>query len=238
MMLFKKPADPQLDIDNASQILEKIFEANQIPPNTISLEELTSYSNYRRKRFALQRSVLVFMMVLFLLLPFLFIAPYFSIGETFGSNGMNPSYTIKVDTFMPVERVTAVIDSHNIPVYEVDTHVYSIEPTMNGKMEIAVTLVNRQTITQSVDVRNIDLDVPTVISNNVDAGHLYLQVSDSGSGINYEKIRAVSLSGKEILPLSCDKATGQITFAYPDESFNAYIPDNADNTLQLVLTVQ
>lgn len=61
---------------------------------------------------------------------------------------------------------------------------------------IAVTLVNRQTIVQSVDVK------------------------------------------KEITPLSFDKVTGQITFAYPDESFNAHIPDNAGNTLQLVLTVQ
>lgn len=238
MLPFKKAAEPQLDIDNASKILQNIFEANQMAPNTISLDVLTSYSNYRRERFALQRSVLVFMMVLFLLLPFLFIAPYFSIDVKVGDNGMNPTYKVGVDTFMPVERVTAAIDGHNIPVYEVDTHVYSIEPSMNGKMELTVTLVNRQTITQSVDVENVDLDSPTVVSNSVDEKYLYLHVSDSGSGINYDKIRAVSLSGAEISPVSYDEAAGQITFAYPDESFNVYIPDNADNTLQLVLTVQ
>lgn len=238
MLPFKKAADPQLDMDNASKILENIFEANQMPPNTVSLDVLTSYSNYRKERFALQRTVLVFMMVLFLLLPFLFIAPYFSIDTKFNEYGMNPSYQVTVDTFMPVERVTAVIDGRNIPVYEVDTHIYSIEPSMNGKMELTVKLVNRQTITQYVDVENVDLDTPTVISNTVDMDHLYLRVSDSGSGIDYDKIRAVTLSGEEFAPLSCDKATGQITFAYPKESFNAYIPDNAGNTLQLVLTIQ
>lgn len=238
MFSLKKAADPQLDMDNASKILEKIFEANQMAPNTVSLDVLTSYSNYRRERFALQRSVLVFMMVLFLLLPFLFIAPYFSIDVKTNSSGMNPAYKIGVDTFMPVERVTASIDDHNIPVYEVDTHVYSIEPSMNGKMKITVTLVNRQTITQYVGVENVDLDAPVVVSNSVDEKHLYLQVSDSGSGINYDKIRAVSLSGTEVSPVSYDEAAGQIVFAYPDESLNVYISDNADNTLQLILTVQ
>lgn len=238
MLPFKKAADPQLDMDDANKILEKTFEANNMAPNTVSLDVLTSYSNYRRERFAMQRSVLVFMMILFLLLPFLFIAPYFSIDAEVGDNGMNPAYKIRVDTFMPVERVVASIDGHNIPVYEVDTHIYSIEPSMNGKMEITVTLVNRQTITKSVNVENVDLDIPVVISNNVDEKYLYLRVSDSGSGINYEKIRGVSLSGTEVTPVSYDEATGQIIFAYPNESLNIYIPDNADNTLQLILTVQ
>lgn len=238
MLPFKKAADPQLDMDNANKILEKTFEANNMAPNTVSLDVLTSYSNYRRERFAMQRSVLVFMMILFLLLPFLFIAPYFSIDAEVGDNGMNPAYRIGVDTFMPVERVIASIDGHNIPVYEVDTHIYSIEPSMNGKMEITVTLVNRQTITKSVNVENVDLDAPVVISNNVDEKYLYLRVSDSGSGINYENIRGVSLSGAEVPPVSYDETTGQIIFAYPDESLNVYISDNADNTLQLILTVQ
>ena len=72
MMRFKKSTEPQLDLDDASKILENIFAANQVEPNTIPLDVLTAYSNYRKERFSLQRTVLVVVMVLFLLLPFLF----------------------------------------------------------------------------------------------------------------------------------------------------------------------
>ncbi len=237
MLPFRKTEDPKLNINDASAILERIFEANHVAPNTISLEELVSYSNYRKERFALQRMILVLVMVLFLLLPFLFIAPFFSISLKPDSAVNNPVYSVEVDTFMPVERITAAIEGRNIPVYEVASHVYSIEPTVNGKMEVAVTLVNRQTIVRHIDVMNVDLDTPNVLSNSFDEKHFYLRVSDSGSGVNFEKIRAVSLRGEEATPLSCDEASGQIVFAYPEETLNVYIPDNADNTLQLVLTV-
>ena len=38
MIRFKKSTEPQLDIDNASKILENIFAANQAEPNTIPLD--------------------------------------------------------------------------------------------------------------------------------------------------------------------------------------------------------
>lgn len=238
MLPFKKTSDPQLDIEDAGKILEKIFEANHAALNTVSLEELASYSNYRRKRVTLRRAVLVFIIVLFILLPFLFTVPSFSVDLKSDSTAGNPAYSVKIDTFIPAARVTATIDGRNIPVYEVAARTYSIEPTANGKMEVCVTLVNRQSRTRYVNVKNVDLDMPNVLSNSFDEKHFYLRVSDSGSGINYEKIRAVSLSGKETLPESYDKDSGQVVFAYPRETLNIYIPDNADNTLQLVLTVQ
>ena len=73
MKLFKKPAVSQLDLEIASQILEQVFEANDMELNSISLEALASYSNYRKERFTLQRTILVIIMALFILLPLLFI---------------------------------------------------------------------------------------------------------------------------------------------------------------------
>lgn len=238
MITFKKSTDPQLDIDDASKILENIFIANQVEPNTIPLDVLTAYSNYRKERFSLQRTILIVVMVLFLLLPLLFISPSFTIQSVEPGARMNPVYQVEVDTFMPVQRVTAMIDGHNVPVYETDSHVYSIEPSVNGHMTVAVTLLNHQTVTHFVDVENVDKEAPLVVSNNMDAENVYLYLSDTGSGINYEGIKAVGLSGQEILPVSYDASTGCVAFAYPSESLNVYIPDNADNTLHLILTVK
>lgn len=238
MTRFRKSTEPQLDIDDASKILENIFAANQVEPNTIPLDVLTAYSNYRKERFSLQRTILVIVMVLFLLLPFLFIAPSFTIQSVTQELEANPVYRVEVDTFMPVQRVTATIDGRNVPVYEVDSHVYSIEPPVNGHMTVSVTLINHQTITHFADVENVDTEAPLVVSNNMDTENVYLYLSDAGSGIKYEGIKAVSLSGQEVLPVSYDESTGCVAFSYPSESLNIYIPDNADNTLHLILTVK
>ncbi len=238
MSLFTKTNQPQLDIEEASRILENIFLASQVEPNSVPLDVLTAYSNYRRERFSLQRTLLVIIMVLFLLLPFLFIAPGFSIESKSPEGALNPSYEVALDTHMPVQRVTAVIDGHNVPVYETDTHIYSIEPTVNGDMTVSVTLINRQTITHSIEVNNVDTEAPLVVSNSADHEHIYLYLSDNGSGIDYEKIRAVGLSGRTYTPVSYDTDQECVAFEYPEESLNVYIPDKAENMLQLILTVQ
>ncbi len=238
MTLFNKTPEPQLDIETAGKILEQAFAANGAEPNTTPLDILTAYSNYRRERFTLQRSVLIVVMTLFLLLPFLFIAPDFTLTPKSEARPANPIYSLEVNTFMLVERITATIDGHSLPVYEVDSHVYSIEPTRNGRMEVTVTLVNHQTLTQYIDVDSVDLDAPTVVSNSTEDGLVHLYLSDPGSGVNYEAIRATSADGQEVLPLSYDEEAGCVTFLYPDSSLNVYIPDHADNALHLILTVQ
>ena len=141
MKLFKKPAVSQLDLEIASQILEQVFEANDMELNSISLEALASYSNYRKERFTLQRTILVIIMALFILLPLLFIPASFTINAPSSQHGFNPVYRMEVDSFMLVERVTATIDGRNVPVYEMDSHVYSIEPPMNGLMEVTLYFV-------------------------------------------------------------------------------------------------
>lgn len=239
MELFTKNTEkPQLDIETASKILENIFIENQVEPNSVPLEVLTAYSNYRRERFTIQRTILVIIVVLFLMLPFCFVPASFSVtGETAGDVA-NPTYSLRVETKIPVNRITAMINGRNVPVYEVGSHIYSIEPTENGVMEVTVTLMNNQQKTQFIEVSNVDVDAPLVVSNDVDTEYVYLYLSDSGSGINYEGIKASSLDGKVMKPAYYDETTGCVAFEYPSESLNVYIPDNADNTLQLILTVR
>lgn len=236
MSLFKKPSNPQLDIDDANKILQNIFEANQIEPSTIPLDIFAAYNNYRRKRFSLKKLFIIIIIILVLLLPLLFTVPSFSIDLTEAET--NPVYQIKVNSFLPVKRVTASVNGHNIPVYETDSHLYSIEPDRNGRMTVTAVLINRQKTTHYIDVSNVDKDAPEVVSDHMDENNIYLYLSDTGSGVNYEKIKAVSLSGKKIQPVSYDEASECVVFPLPSESVNVYIPDNADNTLHLLLTIK
>ena len=181
---------------------------------------MTAYSNYRRERFTLQRTILVVMMTLFLLLPFLFIPASFTLSSQTEGYSAHPVYGIEVDTFMLVERLTATIDGHNIPVYEVDS------------------LINRQTMTKYIDVTNVDNQSPVIISNHMKDDVLYLHFSDAGSGINYKEIQAVNLSGEQIAPVLVDPATGCVAFDRPEETLNLFVPDYADNNLHIILSVE
>ena len=67
--LFKRSAAPALSDRLAERMLEHIFDACQVQPNTIPLKTLISYSNYRRERFSFQKSLLVAILLLFCLLP-------------------------------------------------------------------------------------------------------------------------------------------------------------------------
>lgn len=235
----KEEMELALDLDVASKILENVFEKSDVVPNTVPLEVLTAYSSYRKERFALQRTIIVIVMVLFLLLPMLFIAPSFTVttadAETFTST---PSFNVSVEGFMPVARVTATIDGRNIPVYEVDAHQYSVEPFTNGLMKVSVTLINRQQLTHYVTVGNVDMESPVIVSNDSDGENIYLNLSDTGSGINFDKVKAIDTKGNVIPPVYCDESSGRIGFAYPEDSLNVYIEDNAGNTLQLVLSIK
>lgn len=239
MKSFKKSSIPQLDFDTASKILEQAFEANQMDNNSIPLEVLASYSNYRRDRFTLQRTILVIVMALFLLLPLLFVPSSFTVveDETLDRN-FNPVYRLDVDSFMLVERVNATIDGYNIPVYEVDSHVYSIEPSRNGQMEVTVTLVNRQTKTQYVDVTTVDREVPVATSCTKEGNLIYLYLSDAESGIDFSAIKAIDLNGVEAEPVSVDEAAGCVVFSDEADTLNVYVSDLAGNRLQLVISIR
>lgn len=240
MAIFQKTNDqqPQLQLEDASKILENVFKENQVEPNTIPLEVLTAYSNYRKERFSLQRLIIVIIMVLFLMLPLLFVPSTFTIQPNMAPDTTNPTFTLKVTSNMLVKRITAIIDGRNVPIYEQDSHVYSIEPAVNGKMKVTVTLMNNQTATEYVDVQHVDLDAPVILSNTYDDDYVYLYLSDVGSGVDYENIMAVNSAGETIKPVSYEEASGCVTFSYPKDTLNISIPDFAHNKLQLIISLK
>ncbi|MDY5607379.1 MAG: hypothetical protein SPF55_05870, partial [Lentihominibacter sp.] len=65
---FRKNKE-ELNSDVADQMLQNIFNICEVEPNTVPLDNLKSYSNYRKDRFFLQKVILVIVMLLFLALP-------------------------------------------------------------------------------------------------------------------------------------------------------------------------
>lgn len=110
MILFKKKTAPALSEALADRMLENIFDACQAEPNTIPLKTLISYTRYRRERFSFQKILLVVILLLFCLLPLLFLYPGVSLQLQPTDTPWLPTYRIDVDTLLPVSSVYAEVD--------------------------------------------------------------------------------------------------------------------------------
>ncbi len=229
---------PELNREIAHKILQNVLEANNLEANKIPLEVLASYSNYRRERFTLQRVIVVIVLVAFMLMPLLFIAPSCAVeqGEDVGRG--RPAFDVRVDTALPIRRVTATIEGVNMPVYEVGENLYSVQPTLNGEMVITVTLFNDQSCVMTQQVDGVDTAAPVLVSDGYEDGKLNLYVMDEGLGIDYESIHALNAKGERISPVAVSEETGLVSFAYPKETINIYIADKVGNTLQLAVMLQ
>lgn len=237
-MLFdrlKQNKTPELDPGVADQMLQNVFDVCQAEANSVPLEVLESYANYRKERFALQKTLLIVIMILFCMLPLLFIAPDYSLkGQP--ENTYNPAYDLTIrNRLMPVRHVTAEIDGKSIPVHDKGGGLYSIEPDLNGTMSVTVELSNRQYVTKTIEVGTVDTEIPYLVSSALVDGKANLYVKDDGSGIDYDAIYAVDANGTRIYPLSVDQEKGLIIFAYPETEIHVYIPDKAENVLQLLV---
>ena len=68
-------------------------------------------------------------------------------------------------------------------------------------------------------------------------GKLILTIEDSISGINYDSIYATDDSGTKILPDSCDKENGEVTFKLEEGSLTVYVEDMAGNPNQAAFSI-
>lgn len=237
-MLFdklKKNTTPKLDPMLADQMLQNVFNVCGSESNTVPLEVLESYGNYRKERFTLQKIVLIVIMILLCMLPFFFIAPRFSAMEKM-STTYTPIYEIRVDSWVPIKSVTATLEGTEIPVYNTGTRMYSIEPGGNGALNVTVTLTNGQFATETIQITSVDTTSPSVTVDHITDNDVYLHVSDEGTGVDYESIFAVDEAGVKVFPITFDPEDGYIVFQYPETALNVYIPDMAGNQLHLVVT--
>ena len=236
--MAKKDNVPPLSKEVADQMLSNVFEACDFEPNRVPLEVLQSYSHYRRERHLLQKGIILIVVVLFLLLPLLFITANVEVGWVPGTPPGSPIVQIAARSLVPVESVTASMGEYTLEVYQVDEGLYQIRPNRNGTLLVTVTLTNKQFTEHTIQVDSVDVDPPQLVGSELLEGELEIFFTDSVSDLNYEAIYAVDKSGNVVYPLRYNKESMSVTFAYPDSYLNIFVSDTCKNTLQLVLTVK
>lgn len=235
---FPTEKDMQLDPQVASQMLSNIFDACDIEANTVPLEVLTSYSNYRKERFLTQKIILAILLLLFFLLPILFVAPKFTLEQKEGEVPGKPYVALQVTNLIPTDKINAMMGDSKVPVYEMADGTYQVIPDRNGQLEVTVTLMNEQYTTRSIKVTDVDTKSPVLISSERIDGKLMIYFEEDSGILDYENIYAKTTDGEIIKPLSYSEKDLCVTFSYPTEPINIYVSDISDNTLQVVLTLK
>ncbi len=226
---------PTITPQQAAAVLEHIFEQCGVEPNTVPMEALSAYTVYRSERFHLQKGILAAVLVMFFLLPFLFVRARFTADMQEDGLRKLPVYTVRVENVLPVHSVKARQKNRMLPVYEADAKTFTIEPTRNGTLRISVELFNRQETTMTTDVQGVDRKGPDFLGSEVLDGRVFLYVGDEGIGVDYDGVYAANGAGIRIQPAETDPDTGTVVFPYPEEAWDVYIPDHIGNTLHLAL---
>ena len=141
-------------------------------------------------------------------------------------------------SLLPVEKVTVKLKNHTLPVYESTARSYSVEPTRNGNLTIRVELFNRQAVEQEYQVEDVDHQGPKLLDYEVRDDQVFLKVTDDGIGVDFAEIYGMTGAGEMFYPLSVDKDSETVCFAYPNGNCDVYIPDHIGNTLHLSLTLE
>lgn len=229
---------PPLSKEVADQMLSNVFEACDFEPNRVPLEVLQSYSHYRRERHILQKCIIVLVVLLFLMLPILFITANVEVAWVEGTPPGSPVIQVLAKSIVPVESITASIGDYALDVYQVSDGVYQIHPNANGTLLVTVTLTNKQFTEHKVEVTGVDVEPPVLVSSQLVDGELEIFFSDDISAIDFTTVYAVDPQAQVVYPLRHDPEAVSVTFAYPEDYLNIFVSDTCGNTLQLVLTTQ
>lgn len=223
--------------ETAAQMLENIFRTCKKTPNTVPLSTLRAYSNYRKERFALQRTVIFVILTLFALMPLLFIAGDFTITAENAQGTINPRFHVKPASLLPIRHVSVQIDGITQPVYEDEDGTYIIQPSMEGQMKVSLTLINRQTTTKTVPVDQVDYTKPHVKQHRKTSNAIMLYLDDEGSGINGAGISVTDIAGQS-LSFQFDTDKNCLIVPFTKGSLNIFVPDKCGNMLELNLLLE
>lgn len=226
---------PTLEPDAAEAILLRVFSACGRTPTAVPLEVLSSYTEYRRDRFTLQKTILILILAVFLLLPVCFLSTGLEVQQSGFSSVGAPTYTIKADTLLPIRTVTARLGDLPIAVYEHQAHVFSVTPRDNGLLTVTVTLVNGQYQTWSAQIDTVDAKAPELVQIRTAGKLVRIYLRDDGSGVDSEAAYGLTPDGVRLFPSEINDAEGYIAFP-KTAGLQLFLPDKNGNVLQLKLT--
>lgn len=233
---LNKTTLPELDSALADKILANVLDTCGYQPNTVPLEQLSATAAFNAKPALANKIAPLAIAATAAVSPLAADVPDFTITQI-AENTYNPVYEIDVDAVLPIESVQVSLNGKEVSSLAPETKTFNLTPDENGTLSVTVTLSNQRSVTQTVELTEVDYVAPTAVVNADMDDRIIIYASDNVSGINYEAISGFDINtGAAIAPLSCNPADGTIVFPYSKNTFKVTIPDNAGNKYHLTVT--
>ena len=110
-------------------------------------------------------------------------------------------------------------------------------PDQNGILTVTVILINGQYTTHTIQLTGIDTQIPVLAGNQHIEDYLVIYFTDDSGTLDFEGIYALSPDGEISYPVSYDAEAMSVTFPYPSQNLNYFVPDLSGNVLQLIVTL-
>ena len=225
--------DNRITEEEASKILDEVLTECGKDKLSVPISDLMSYSAFRKENYGYQQNLLMAFIVLFALIPLFFMSPIVSTSDIVtGERGL-PEFTVDVAGVLPVKSVVAVLNGIRLPVYEVNPHRFTIEPTHVGDIDLKVTLFNDQYVEKTVSVTDIDSEAPRFIKAERKDGLIYIYAKDDGVGVNFEDSFMLLPDSTVLIPLDYNADYNYVVFEDLGGSAEIYIPDNFENVVRI-----
>ena len=175
--------------------------------------------------------VLPYLIVNTLILLFVIATPKIIMNETETDDYVLSDISFTVESYLPIQNVS--VTANDIPIdYTKDGNKYQVKVDNNGSIRIDVTSINSMTTTQFVSINILDDTAPVIDAGNalLVADTLTFTVTDTQSGIDYNKIYATDADGHQIQPLFVDQLAGTLQFSMKSGGLTVSVSDIIGNT--------
>lgn len=199
-----------------------------------------SSGRYRQKKSELPH------VLLFYVLPFLIFnaivfycvtaAPRFAIEVADTNDYLSTTVTLRLSSVFPTRSVTMKLNGEDIEL-EKDGRTYTAVVTTNGSIEASVINANGMPAKLYDHVNVLDETAPTFNGDPaINDGVIYMAITDSQSGVNFDSIYAVDSQGETLMPLTVDRSANMLSFEMDPDGLRVYAQDMAGNEVQANFT--
>lgn len=225
-----------LDLHTANGLLNSVFAACDMNPSSVPVEVLEGWGNYKKSKIRAVRVISYMILIILVLLPMMFFKPAVTAERTEVDYTAKATYEVTINSFLPPKEVSAFINGEPVAMIRSDTGGYQLEVSENGTLTIEVTSANGQIVAKDYEVTYIDTEKPALTRSYSEDGIVYLVVRDPYSGVAFDKISAVGSNGEPVASQSVDLKAGIISYVIPENPITVTIPDNAGNSLSLMIS--
>lgn len=140
--------------------------------------------------------------------------------------------TLAVKSFFPTKDIQLRLDDEKLELTKGKKRTYTASITKNGTLEASVTNINGMSAILYEHANILD-DLPPNIDYTSDGeGFVFVTVTDSQSGVDFDSIYALDSTGQQVEPLTADRSTNTVSYEIDPAGLHVYAKDKAGNEVQ------